>query len=192
MTPEDAALLHLLPFALQIMREEYGWHHVGAHDTLEAEGALYSAFQSFQGRYRSGQFSECETPQELALAFLTIAHNRWRRSQRRDRAVCRGLERGRVPDHLGQRVQFDPPDPGELPDEEVARTDSLAYFRLAIGQVLAALSPSGQDIVAIYLEDMTRTQDDIAKRAGRHQATVSRHLGRFYDQLRQLWQEIEP
>jgi RNA polymerase sigma factor (sigma-70 family) len=172
----------LIPIALQQLQEGFGLRRLRATDELEAEAVLWSACSSFLRHCRDGEFGDAKGLEELAAHLLRIACNRAQRQRRRDKQMRDAAQCG---------TTHDPADGAPGPDQEAQANELAAYLREVIDSIKRELQGQ-RDALAIvqaYLEDMKRTQADIASELGISQSTVSRRLDWFNDRIRQMLEE---
>jgi DNA-directed RNA polymerase specialized sigma24 family protein len=168
----------LIPLALQQLQEGFGLGRLRVRDESEAEAILWSACTSFLSHAREGDFSDATTPHELAAQLLRIAANR---AQRRRRHDNRPQERP---------ATSEPADSSPGPVQSALRSELIGLVREVIESLKEELRGQ-QDalrIVELFLEDMDRSQEDIALRVGLRQSTVSRRLTWFRDQIQRMLQ----
>jgi len=181
----------LIPIALQQLQEGFGLRALRVPDARQAEAALWSACSSFQRHSRDGEFADAAGPEELAAHLLRIAGNRAQRRRRRDGHIRDELRHGTARDSEGQPVPRDHPDDSPGPDQQVIQSELTAYLREAIDSIKEELQGrrNALEIVQAYLEDMERSQADIAAALGINQSTVSRWICWFQDRIRQMLEE---
>jgi DNA-directed RNA polymerase specialized sigma24 family protein len=188
---------HVLPHALRLVHDALAgtptppgvdWradqvHRWQGEDDLATQGALWSAWPSFQKHFLLREFADAQTAEELAVHLIRIACNRCQRQHRDDERLRRQAERGaaRSPED-SPGLLADAPGRGPTPAEEVLYRDLDAYYRQVVDKVVGALSDRDRTIVRLTLAG--RGQEEAAREVGCHQTTVCRVVQRFYDAVR--------
>ncbi|MCA9262198.1 MAG: hypothetical protein KDA60_00055 [Planctomycetales bacterium] len=165
-------LFDLLPLAIEALRQGFGLP--ASDDANNTEAALISAWSSFQRHFlNERRFEDARDLETLTAHFVRITYNR---SQRRKRRAAKLLN----------APAFDVSDPTLRPDDAVAHSDFLAYFRVILDEEVRALSsnPTRFKVVRNWLaSEMRSSQAELAREAGIHQATVSRYLDDFKERI---------
>ena len=168
-------LHHLLPGAVAILRE--GFDLPAQEDAENHEAALISAWPSFQRHFLAEQeqrFEDATDMATLASHFVRITYNRSQRKKRRQKKLL-------------QNQLFDASDGAMRPDENLARSDFLAYFRSVVDQEVEGLKTDQlrYQVVRQWLaSELNATQAEIARAVGVNQSTVHRYLGEFKERVK--------
>ena len=186
--PKDLAnFKNLISIALRLLQERFGLWRIRVTNELDAEASLYLACSSFDRHRSNGEFTEAETPEELAGQLVHIAHNRAQRRIRQEKRIGNETERWWPRDQEGQRTARDPQDSGPGPFEVALERELLE----TIDSIKKELDgrPRVLEIIQRCLNNMDMTQARIAVDVGVTQAMVSRKIKWFREKIRKILEE---
>jgi DNA-directed RNA polymerase specialized sigma24 family protein len=161
-----------------------------APPTHNANAALWSACSSFRRHFCKGEMQDARDLEQLACQLIRIAYNRWQRQRRRAVRLRREVARGGGRPDLRASALDGVQDGAAGPSMEAELSELRESVRNVVKEVFEGLKELYRRIVALYLNglesgaDKTALQRKIARAVGCSQATVSRVIKLFHNEVR--------
>lgn len=177
LTPEDRRIIDLLyPIAREHLAKWFRFEI--ARGVTEAD--LYSAYHSFKRHCEAGEAAEVKNMHELASLLIRVTRNRARRKRDAEaRQSTQGAEWHRTGGRLADQSEA-------TPEGVAADREQVEYLQELIADCLEELAtrPKKAEVIRLHLEEPGLPQREIARRVGVSDASVSRWLEEFREDLR--------
>lgn len=183
----------LVPVAMQALRKGFGLIELHHGDEAQAEAALWSAASSFQRHFPEVEFEEIHDIDELAGHLARIAYNRWQRRDRRQKKITRAAALGESQLFNQESTIQNLADPSPTPSEDVEAKEVSENLWAAVDQAIRELGERERRTVTAWVNELYAERKSTFKRLGDQlgvsQPSVSRHVSKFLERLRELLEE---